>query len=85
MARRWNNLGVRQIRILRLVSTGQKTVEYLVERLGRSNSTRGLIEGLIKGGYMQGTEEKCVITDHGRAVLLSPEAYQKWRKQWGLS
>ena len=88
MARKWNNLGSRQIKVLQLVSRVPRTVEYLIDRMSRYGAPSEImliISKLEQTGFCKVIDGAVNPTDHGKVVIKSPEAYQQWRKRWGMS
>ena len=88
MARKWNNLGSRQIKMLQLISRVPRSVEYLIERMKRDGTHAEImltISRLEKTGFCRVMGDLVTPTDHGKAVIKSPESYKRWRRQWGMS
>ena len=83
MSRKWNNVGKVQIDILSLLKRMPRKESYILERFGASSNVA--LESLMKRSLAQNIDGVFHITGHGKAVLLPPEQYQKWRRQWGLS
>ena len=83
-SRKWNGLGRTQIAILKMVSRVPKTAEQIENRIAAREMGR-TIESLVSNGLLYLRSGKYHPTDHGKAIIMMPEQYQKWRQMWGLA
>jgi len=81
--RKWNNVGKAQVEVLSWVRRVPKTREYIEQRFG--SRAGDIIESLVTRAFVRLVDGQFHITDHGKAVLLSPDQYKRWRQQWGMS
>ena len=84
MPRKWNDLGRTQIAILHMIIRVPKTEEQILNRL-KYRLVGVSIEKLVERGMMVLKDGKYHATAHGKAVVLPPAQYQKWREMWGMA
>ena len=84
MPRKWNALGRTQIAILKMVSRVPKTADEIENRLKAREMGR-TIESLVARGLLYLQDGKYYPTDHGKAIIMMPDQYKKWRRMWGQS
>ena len=84
MPRKWNTLGRTQITILHMIIRLPKTEEQIMNRI-KHRLVATSIETLVERGMMVLKDGKYHPTAHGKAVVMPPEQYQKWREMWGMS
>tara|TARA_Y100000593_G_scaffold93549_1_gene188796 strand:- start:6419 stop:6679 length:261 start_codon:yes stop_codon:yes gene_type:complete len=81
--RKWNDVGGRQLAVLQWLATKPRTKEYIQDRAVGKRSQR-LIPTLIDRGLIMEAEGLYHLTDHGKAVLMPPDQYRQWKKDWGF-
>ena len=82
--RKWNDVGGLQLAVLQWLAPRPRTDEYIFDRLGRRGHGR-LMPSLVERGLMVERDGLYHLSDHGKAVLLPPDQYQQWKKDWGMS